>query len=60
LKEGLLSAIEVKFGKTPSSIRKVIMHTDDIDKLRSLKKELLKAKTLKEFERKLRSTNNNR
>ncbi|MCX7734212.1 MAG: Rpn family recombination-promoting nuclease/putative transposase [bacterium] len=60
LKEAILSVIKVKFGKTPSSIRKVIMHTDDIDKLRLMKKEILRSKTLKEFEIKIRSTNHDR
>ncbi|MCS7213391.1 MAG: hypothetical protein NZ927_04130 [Candidatus Calescibacterium sp.] len=59
LKEAILSVIKVKFGKTPSSIRKVIMHTDDIDKLRLMKKEILRSKTLREFEKRIRSMNHN-
>ncbi|MDW8087902.1 MAG: hypothetical protein RMJ45_07960, partial [Candidatus Calescibacterium sp.] len=60
LKEALLSDIQTKFRKTPTSIKKEIMRIDDVDRLRLLKKEVIKSKTLKEFEKKLKSLDNSR
>ncbi|MDW8086504.1 MAG: hypothetical protein RMJ45_00765, partial [Candidatus Calescibacterium sp.] len=57
LKEALLFAIRIKFGKISRSIKKEIIHIDDVDKLRLLKKEVIKARTLKEFEKKIKSVN---
>ncbi|MDW8087761.1 MAG: hypothetical protein RMJ45_07250, partial [Candidatus Calescibacterium sp.] len=60
LKEALVSVIQVKFGKISKSIKKEIMEIDDVDKLRFLKREIMKAKTLKEFEKKLRTIKHSR
>ncbi|MCX7734599.1 MAG: hypothetical protein N2254_07575 [bacterium] len=58
LREALLLDIRIKFGKISKSIKKEIMRIDDVNKLRLLKKEVIKSKTLKEFEKKLKSINN--
>ncbi|MCS7213834.1 MAG: Rpn family recombination-promoting nuclease/putative transposase [Candidatus Calescibacterium sp.] len=57
LKEALLYDIRFKFGKVSLSIKKRIMQIDDIEKLRFLKRLVLKARTLKEFEEKFKSIN---
>ncbi|MCX7735000.1 MAG: hypothetical protein N2254_09630, partial [bacterium] len=60
LKEALLSDVKFKFGRVSKLIKKEIMQIDDINKLRFLKKEVLKSRTLKEFEKKLKSADRGR
>ncbi|MCS7213035.1 MAG: hypothetical protein NZ927_02265 [Candidatus Calescibacterium sp.] len=54
-REALLLDIRTKFSKVPGLIRKEIEGIEDVNRLRILKSEVVKSRTLKEFERKLRS-----
>jgi len=58
LREGLYSAIalglELRFGKKGLRLMKKIREISDIDRLKELKKEIIKAKNLKEFSERLK------
>ena len=57
LREGLYSAIalglELRFGKKGLRLMKKIREISDIGRLKELKKEIIKAKSLKEFSKRL-------
>ena len=59
LREGLYSAIalglELRFGKNGLRLMKKIREISDIDRLKELKKEIIKAKSLKEFSKRIKN-----
>ncbi len=63
LREGLYTAIaldlQIKFGKKALSLMSKIRKISDIQKLKKLKKEIIKAKNLNEFSKKIYHANSN-
>ncbi len=59
LKEAILIGIELKFGKIKAKqVKKLLGRIDDIRYLRKIKKEVIQAKSWKDFIRAFRSNNN--